>query len=113
MFIHGPLKLWTDWYSEHIPNYVLELDLKPRILTLIFLIQGVKVGVIGYITKNLGVYDSGNIANMTFYDEVESVNTAAKKLKEQGVNIIIAAGHAGKSSLHKCMLLVNVVCPPL
>ena len=89
MFVHGPLRLWTDWYSE------------PRILTLIFLIQGVKVGVIGYITKNLGVYDSGNIANMTFYDEVESVNTAAKKLKEQGVNIIIAAGHAGKSSLQK------------
>merc|ERR1711971_1319773 len=58
-------------------------------------VQGVKVGVIGYITKNLGVYDSGNIANMTFYDEVESVNTAAKRLKEQGVNIIIAAGHAG------------------
>ena len=102
MFIHGPLKLWTDWYSEHSPNYSLELDVNPRIFTLIFLIQGVKVGVIGYITKNLGVYDSGNIANMTFYDEVESVNTAAKKLKEQGVNIIIAAGHAGKSSLHKC-----------
>ena len=59
------------------------------------------MGVIGYITKNLGVYDSSNIANMTFYDEVESVNTAAKKLKEQGVNIIIAAGHAGKSSLQK------------
>ena len=59
------------------------------------------MGVIGYITKDLSVYDSGNIANMTFYDEVESVNTAAKKLKEQGVNIIIAAGHAGKSSLNK------------
>ena len=65
------------------------------------------MGVIGYITKNLGVYDSSNIANMTFYDEVESVNTAAKKLKEQGVNIIIAAGHAGKSSWHKCMQEVN------
>ena len=97
MFIHGPLKLWTDWYSEHIPNYVLELNVKSKI----FPIQGVKVGVIGYITKNLGVYDSGNIANMTFYDEVESVNTAAKRLKEQGVDIIIAAGHAGKSSLQK------------
>ena len=101
MFIHGPLKLWTDWCLKYIPKYVLELDVKPRILTLIFLILGVKVGVIGYITKNLGVYDSGNIANMTFYDEVESVNTAAKRLKEQGVNIIIAAGHAGKSSLQK------------
>ena len=76
--------------------------MNPRIFTLIFLIQGVKVGVIGYITKSLSVYDSDTIANMTFYDEVESVNTAAKKLKEQGVNIIIAAGHAGKSSLNKC-----------
>jgi 2',3'-cyclic-nucleotide 2'-phosphodiesterase (5'-nucleotidase family) len=74
----------------------------PRIFTLIILIQGVKVGFIGYITKNLQSYDSDSIANMTFYDEVESVNTEAKKLKAQGVNIIIAAGHAGKSFLNKC-----------
>ena len=54
------------------------------------------MGVIGYITKDRSVYASYNIANITFADEVEAVDVAAKKLKEQGVNIIIAAGHAGE-----------------
>ena len=59
-------------------------------------VDGVKVGVIGYITKDRGVYASYNIANITFTDEVEAVDAAAKELKEQGVDIIIAAGHAGE-----------------
>ncbi len=41
------------------------------------------------------MYASYNIANITFEDEIEAVNREAKRLKEQGVEIIIAAGHAG------------------
>lgn len=58
-------------------------------------IEGRKIGIIGYITKDLTVYDSNNIANITFEDEIEAVDREAKKLKDQGVEIIIAAGHAG------------------
>ena len=60
-------------------------------------VDGVKVGVIGYITKDRTLYASYNIANITFTDEVEAVDLVAKQLKEQGVDIIIAAGHAGGS----------------
>lgn len=58
-------------------------------------VNGTQVGIIGYITKDRTVYASYNIANITFQDEVEAVDREAKKLKEAGVDIIIAAGHAG------------------
>ena len=59
-------------------------------------INGTQVGIIGYITKDLNVYDSSNIANMTFSDEIHAVNKEAKRLKQNGVEIIIATGHSGK-----------------
>ena len=60
-------------------------------------VNGTKVGVIGYITTDRRVYDGKNIANITFMDEVESIRAEAKMLKDQGVDIIIAAGHSGKN----------------
>ena len=32
---------------------------------------------------------------MIFYDEIESISKEAKRLKKDGVNIIIALGHSG------------------
>ena len=73
----------------------IETEIVIDIMKLSSDVDGVKVGVIGYITKDRGVYASYNIANITFTDEVEAVDATAKQLKEQGVDIIIAAGHAG------------------
>ena len=35
------------------------------------------------------------IANITLTDEIEAVQSEAKRLKNEGINIIIATGHAG------------------
>lgn len=34
-------------------------------------------------------------SNVIFYDEIESISKEAKRLKANGVNIIIALGHSG------------------
>ncbi|EDW29319.1 GL18478 [Drosophila persimilis] len=55
--------------------------------------QGTKIGVIGYLTpdtKRLTV-----MMDVEFYEEVVSINAEAKKLKAQGIKIIIALGHSG------------------
>ena len=41
------------------------------------------------------VYASYNIEKIEFLDEVESVKREARRLKDLGVSIIIATGHAG------------------
>ena len=35
------------------------------------------------------------IANITLTDEIEAVQTEAKRLKNEGIKVIIATGHAG------------------
>ncbi|XP_060657702.1 protein 5NUC-like [Drosophila nasuta] len=55
-------------------------------------VNGVKVGIIGYLTNQ--TKDDAHI-NVEFKDEVESINTEATKLKDKGINIIIALGHSG------------------
>ncbi|EDW01381.1 protein 5NUC [Drosophila grimshawi] len=55
--------------------------------------NGVKIGVIGYLTpdtKNLSFQN-----NVKYTEEIVSINAEAKKLKEQGINILIALGHSG------------------
>ncbi|XP_030554704.1 protein 5NUC-like [Drosophila novamexicana] len=55
--------------------------------------NGVKIGVIGYLTpdtKNLSFQNS-----VEFAEEIVSINAEAQKLKDQGINIIIALGHSG------------------
>ncbi|XP_078693633.1 snake venom 5'-nucleotidase-like [Branchiostoma floridae x Branchiostoma belcheri] len=54
-----------------------------------------KVGIVGYITKNTPVFSP--TGNLVFLDEVESVQAEVTKLLGQGVNKIIALGHAGYS----------------
>ena len=57
--------------------------------------SGTQVGIIGYVTKDRHVFDEDQIENIFINDEIESVKAEAKRLKAKGVNIIIAAGHAG------------------
>ncbi|XP_043642935.1 protein 5NUC [Drosophila teissieri] len=55
--------------------------------------NGTKIGVIGYLTpdtKKLTLH-----MDVEFNEEVESINVEAKKLKAQGIKIIIALGHSG------------------
>ena len=56
--------------------------------------DGIKVGIIGYISPRTAIISQPG-PNITFHDEIYSVNQEAKKLKDQGVNIIIALGHSG------------------
>lgn len=54
---------------------------------------GRKVGIIGYLTQETSYISSPE--GIQIFDEVQGVRDEAKKLKEQGVNILIAVGHAG------------------
>lgn len=52
-----------------------------------------KIGVIGYLTPETKILSTTE--NVIFNDEVESIREEAKKLKAQGVDILIALGHSG------------------
>lgn len=54
---------------------------------------GRKIGILGYILRTTNEISSTE--NLVFLDEVETVNEEAAKLKEQGVDIIIAISHGG------------------
>ncbi|KAH8316327.1 hypothetical protein KR067_005184, partial [Drosophila pandora] len=62
---------------------------KSTILT----VKDVKVGVIGFLTPDTAFLAAKN--KLVFYDEIPSINAEAKKLKSQGINILIAVGHSG------------------
>ncbi|KAL5289325.1 hypothetical protein ACFFRR_009461 [Megaselia abdita] len=65
-------------------------SLKPsEVLTL----NGTKVGIIGYLTPDTQAM--ATTGGVVFLPEVESINAEAKKLKSEGVKIIIALGHSG------------------
>ncbi|KAM8711591.1 hypothetical protein ACLKA7_012156 [Drosophila subpalustris] len=56
-------------------------------------VNGVQIGVIGYLTP-----DTQNLSlqnNVEYNEEIVSINAEAKKLKDQGIKIIIALGHSG------------------
>ncbi|XP_065212271.1 snake venom 5'-nucleotidase-like [Planococcus citri] len=76
-------------------NFSLEPSLQLPILTPSFIIEknNQKIGVIGYLlpeTKN-----SSNTRNVIFDDEIASISREARRLKQNGVNIIVALGHSG------------------
>ncbi|KAI4475036.1 hypothetical protein M0802_015322 [Mischocyttarus mexicanus] len=56
-------------------------------------INGTKIGVIGYLTPDTKILSTTE--NVIINDEVPAIREEAKKLKEQGVNILIALGHSG------------------
>ncbi|KAH3736665.1 hypothetical protein DPMN_043238 [Dreissena polymorpha] len=61
-----------------------------RILTL----NGVKVGIIGFITKDTAFISNAG-TTVKFLDEVETAKKYSKQLKASGVDVIIGLSHAG------------------
>ncbi|KAH8254825.1 hypothetical protein KR032_012426, partial [Drosophila birchii] len=55
--------------------------------------NGVKIGVIGYLTPDTKTLAFRN--KVEYEEEIVSINAEAAKLKAQGINIIIALGHSG------------------
>ncbi|XP_066268529.1 snake venom 5'-nucleotidase-like [Branchiostoma lanceolatum] len=78
----GPQSMTPDLRGLTLPSVVLDIG-------------GEKVGIVGYILANTpAISPTGNVV---FMDEVESVQAEVTKLLGQGVNKIIALGHAGYS----------------
>ncbi|XP_076763581.1 protein 5NUC isoform X2 [Xylocopa sonorina] len=71
------------------PNLAATNLLNSTVLT----VNGVRIGVIGYLTPETKVLS--RTEEVIFLDEVESVRREARKLKGQGVNVLIALGHSG------------------
>lgn len=59
----------------------------------ILVVSGKKIGVIGYLTPETKIISTTE--KVIFKDEVACVREEVKKLKEQGVDILIALGHSG------------------
>ncbi|KAG5325745.1 5NTD protein, partial [Pseudoatta argentina] len=59
----------------------------------ILIVNGKKIGVIGYLTPDTKILSS--TGKVIFKDEVECIREEVKKLKKQGVDILIALGHSG------------------
>ncbi|EDW01380.1 GH21403 [Drosophila grimshawi] len=55
-------------------------------------VNGTKIGIIGYLTPKT---KEDYIFKVEFHEEIVCINAEAKKLKEQGINILIALGHSG------------------
>lgn len=55
-------------------------------------IQGIKVGIIGYLTPKYGILDSTD--SIEYIDEVIAMQEEVQVLKAQGAKIIIALGHS-------------------
>lgn len=59
---------------------------------MIFELNGIKVGLVGYLTPEAKILDS--IGNIEYIDEVIALKEEVAKLQAQNINIIIALGHS-------------------
>lgn len=59
---------------------------------MIFELNGIKVGLVGYLTPETKVLDS--IGNIEYIDEIIALKDEVAKLQAQNINIIIALGHS-------------------
>ncbi|XP_026495888.2 uncharacterized protein LOC113400519 [Vanessa tameamea] len=72
------------------PNLELEHNLMKSV---VFTINGTKVGVIGYLTPETKVLAVKN--NVEYIEEIIAIREEVKKLKNEGIEILIALGHSG------------------
>lgn len=72
------------------PTLAAETNLMKSV---VFDVNGTKVGVIGYLTPDTKVLAIKN--NVEYIEETEAIKVEAAKLKSQGINILIALGHSG------------------
>lgn len=73
----------------------------------IFNVNGIQVGVIGYLTPETKTLAADNKVRLT--DEVVAINAEAAELKRQGVKILIALGHSGLTRDRE----IGAQCPDL
>ncbi|XP_065208491.1 protein 5NUC-like [Planococcus citri] len=65
-------------------------NLRPsKVLT----VEGKKIGVIGYLTPE--TKDIANTENLEIFEEIPYIRREARRLKSEGIKIIIALGHSG------------------
>lgn len=62
--------------------------------SIIFDVEGTKVGLVGYLTPDSNILDSTD--NIEYVDEIIALNEEVAKLREQNINIIIALGHSSR-----------------
>ncbi|XP_062596336.1 snake venom 5'-nucleotidase-like, partial [Saccostrea cucullata] len=75
-------------------NSSLEPSIAPYIKkSFIAQVGGERIGIVGYTTTDTPMISSPG--SLIFNDEIESVRSEVQKLTEEGVNKIIALGHAG------------------
>ncbi|XP_037032583.1 protein 5NUC-like isoform X2 [Bradysia coprophila] len=88
--------------AAHFPVLAANLDLSktPEMQnttslkkSTVFDVNGVKVGVIGYLTPETKLLVAPN--TVEYFDEIQAINSEAEALRQTGVNIIIALGHSG------------------
>lgn len=73
---------------------VPELENEPNLMkSVIFDVNGTKIGVIGYLTPDTKVLAIRS--DVEYIEEVEAIKEEVKKLKKQGIKILIALGHSG------------------
>lgn len=93
-------------------DYSKEPDLAARHIpkSVVLNVNGVKVGVIGYLTGD--TKQISQTGNVIFLDEVESIREESVRLDKEDVKIIIALGHSGfdmDKRIAKHVPLVDVV----
>ncbi|XP_034947657.1 protein 5NUC-like [Chelonus insularis] len=100
-FDNGPGGLAPYLKKSNFPIVVCNVDfsMEPELKdiniskSIIFNINGHKVGVIGYLTPDTKYTTS--TGKVTFSSEIECIQNEIKKLQNQNVNIIIGLGHSG------------------
>lgn len=73
-----------------VPDLEKETNLRKSV---VFNISGISVGVIGYLTPETKILAIKN--DVEYVDEIVAIKEELKKLKAEGVNIIIGLGHSG------------------
>lgn len=72
------------------PTMASAKSLKP---STVFTVAGHRVGVIGYLTPDTKFLSAAN--KIEYIPEIVAINQEAQKLKNEGVEVIIALGHSG------------------
>ncbi|CAD0202682.1 unnamed protein product [Chrysodeixis includens] len=75
-------------------NKVPELEAESNLYKSIVLVKNnVRIGIIGYLTPETKYLAPMN--DVEYIDEVPAIREEVKKLKDRGINILIALGHSG------------------
>ena len=90
----------TEPDGSHIPILAANIDAseEPKLqgtftATTEFVIQGVKIGIVGYLTEE--TQDISDTGKLKFENVVETVKKYTQELRDNGCQIVIGVGHYG------------------